>query len=188
MCESIAYLRLLLLRGGGVWSTRIICHRLLLQSASTDWTPPFHCWCRCWCCCYWSFHCCCCCWCRRSKIMWLFQEIAHQQANERKSLVVVVIIVVSLLLQSASIAAAADRSTSTDQTPQFHCWCSCCCSWCYMKIMTKIDWPIDQFPLIDQFPVGRSALINQLFAVSPNNAKRIGVLPPLLRTASTRFH
>ena len=33
---------------------------LLLQSASTDWTPQFHCWCCCCCCCcywwWWSIH------------------------------------------------------------------------------------------------------------------------------------
>ena len=36
---------------------------LLLQSALTDQTPQFHCWCWCSCCCfYWWIHCCCCCY------------------------------------------------------------------------------------------------------------------------------
>ena len=45
-------------------------------------------------------------------------------------------------------------------------------------------WQINR--LIDRFPTGWSAMISQFFAVSPSNAKRIGV-PPLLRTELALF-
>ena len=51
-----------------IWIVRFAAAVSLLQSASTDRTPRFHCWC-CWCpcCCCWSIRCCCCCY--RFKIM-----------------------------------------------------------------------------------------------------------------------